>query len=154
DPQGAIPARKESGAPAPFARMRFFLIGLLILGSLLAAPSLHAQQAPGPRIVLDPEPLDLPAFRLSPLDALFVSKPFATWLDEWTAPTRARLAREQGRRLLANRFTTPQDLADTRAAQEAAALDTVIAAELLADTVAPVIAGVTQPAAGAAPLPD
>ncbi|HEX2168554.1 MAG TPA: hypothetical protein VHG09_15065, partial [Longimicrobiales bacterium] len=97
--------------------MRYCFSGLLILCSLLAGPSLHAQQRTGAAIGLDPTPLELPAFRLAPLDALFVTKPFATWLEEWTASTRTVLESARRERLLANRFTTPQDLADLRASE-------------------------------------
>ena len=101
--------------------MRHSFSGLLILCSLLAAPSLHAQQRSGVAIGLDPTPLELPAFRIAPLDALFVSKPFATWLEEWTAGTRAMLARSERERLLDNRFATPQELTEIHAAAAAEA---------------------------------
>ncbi|HSJ32844.1 MAG TPA: cell surface protein SprA, partial [Longimicrobiales bacterium] len=108
--------------------MRYCVSGLLILCSLLAGPSLHAQQRPAVGIALDPTPLELPAFRIAPLDALFVTKPFATWLDEWTSATRALLAREERERLLSNRTASRQELADIHAA--AAAVARLEAAEI------------------------
>jgi hypothetical protein len=90
-PHGVVPAPEESGARAPFIRMRLCLTGLLVLCSLLAAP-IHAQQRSGAAIGIDPTPLDLPAFRIAPLDALFVTMPVPTWLAEWTAATRGLLA--------------------------------------------------------------
>src|SRR5690606_3633026 len=58
-------------------------------------------------IGLDPTPLELPAFRIAPLDALFVSKPFAMWLEEWLSATRTRLADERRQLFLAHRGLTP-----------------------------------------------
>ncbi|MGH7463542.1 MAG: hypothetical protein ACREK1_00115, partial [Longimicrobiales bacterium] len=96
--------------------MRNCFSALLIISSLCAAPSLHAQQRSGVELGLDPTPLVLPAFRIAPLDALFVTKPFATWLVEWTAATRALLARSEREMLLRNRFATTEELADIHAA--------------------------------------
>ncbi|MBR9991361.1 MAG: hypothetical protein KFH98_16475 [Gemmatimonadetes bacterium] len=97
--------------------MRQCFSGLLLLGSLLAAPSLHAQQRPGVAAGLDPTPLELPAFRIAPLDALFVTKPFATWLEEWISSTARMLTRAERQRLLTNRYVNPEDLALIHAAE-------------------------------------
>jgi hypothetical protein len=72
--------------------MRLRRFGLFVLlCAATGAVHLHAQS---PRTVLDATPLRVPSFRLDPYDAVFVSRPFVTWVAEWSASTRAGLQRD------------------------------------------------------------
>jgi hypothetical protein len=122
----------KAGASAPFTRMRRRVPALAALCLLFLAAPAFAQERPGPRIVLPDPALDLPAFRLSPLDAVFVTQPFATWVQEWAAATRALLATNERRMLLRNRVAVAAPVGVESI--EVAVSDTVAAAPP-ADTV-------------------
>ncbi|HUF49597.1 MAG TPA: hypothetical protein VMN60_02110 [Longimicrobiales bacterium] len=70
------------------ARVRRAALCLLALG----AGDASAQRAePGVRGMLPPPALSQPAFRFEPIDAIFRSYPFSSWVAEWSAATQREL---------------------------------------------------------------
>jgi hypothetical protein len=102
---------------------------VVILCMLLVGSSASAQERTGPRVSLPPPSLELPSFRIAPHDALFVSRPVAQWLDEWTAATRARLAQGERRLLRRSAFAlaeAPVIVAPVEALEPVAAEDPAV----------------------------